>query len=80
MADGFGVSIHTVAKWMRRFRTQGVAGPEDGSSRSRVPAHQTRRWQSALIRWLRGQHGRAGRNYRLAGDLVRPRLHWRRHV
>lgn len=56
-ADGFGVSVRTVAKWVRRFRTQGVAGLEDGSSRPGVPAHQTPPLAVGLIRWLREQHG-----------------------
>jgi transposase InsO family protein len=56
-AAGFGVSIRTVAKWVRRFRSQGVAGLEDGSSRPGAPAHQTPALAVGLMRWLREQHG-----------------------
>jgi transposase len=31
-AEGAGVSIRTVAKWVRRFREAGIAGLEDGLS------------------------------------------------
>jgi transposase InsO family protein len=56
-ADGFGVSIRTVAKWVQRFRRGGVAALEDGSSRPGAPAHQTPPLAVGLIRWLREQHG-----------------------
>jgi len=56
-AEGFGVSVRTVAKWVRRFRLGGVAALEDGSSRPGIPAHQTSALAVGLIRWLREQHG-----------------------
>ena len=56
-AEGFGVSVRTVAKWVRRFRQGGVAALEDGSSRPGTPAHQTADLAVWLIRWLRQQHG-----------------------
>ena len=40
-ADGFAVSVRTVAKWVRRFRDGGLAALEDGSSRPGRPPHQT---------------------------------------
>lgn len=55
-AEGFGVSVRTVAKWVRRFRTGGLTALEDGSSRPGVPAHQTPALAVSLIRWLREQH------------------------
>ena len=57
VAEGVGVSVRTVAKWVRRFRTGGVAALEDGSSRPGAPAHQTPPLAVGLIRWLREQHG-----------------------
>jgi transposase InsO family protein len=56
-AEGAGVSVRTVAKWVRRFREAGVAGLEDASSKPGAPAHQTPPWAVTLIRWLREQHG-----------------------
>ena len=32
-AEGFAVSVRTVAKWVRRYRMGGAAALEDGSSR-----------------------------------------------
>jgi transposase len=56
-AQGFAVSVRTVAKWVRRFREGGVAALEDASSRPGVPPHQTPPGAVALIRLLREQHG-----------------------
>ena len=56
-AEGAGVSVRTVAKWVRRFREGGVAALEDGSSRPGAPPHQTPPLAVGLIRWLREQHG-----------------------
>lgn len=56
-AEGLGVSVGTVAKWVRRFRLGGVAALEDGSSRPGTPAHQTPALAVGLIRWLREHHG-----------------------
>jgi transposase len=56
-ADGFAVSVRTVAKWVRRFKEGGVAALEDASSRPGVPPHQTSPGAVALIRILREQHG-----------------------
>jgi transposase InsO family protein len=56
-AEGFGVSVRTVAKWVRRFREGGVAALEDASSRPGAPPHQTPPAAVALIRVLRQQHG-----------------------
>jgi transposase InsO family protein len=56
-AEGFAVSVRTVAKWVRRFREGGVAALEDGSSRPSAPPHQTPPGAVALIRILRQQHG-----------------------
>ena len=57
VAEGFAVSIRTVAKWVRRFREGGVMALEDGSSRPGVPPHQTPAGVVALIQLLREQHG-----------------------
>src|SRR5688500_12053550 len=56
-AEGFAVSVRTVAKWVRRFREGGVAALEDASSRPGRPPHQTPPGAVALIRLLREQHG-----------------------
>lgn len=56
-AEGFAVSIRTVAKWVRRFKEGGVAALEDASSRPGPPPHQTSPGAVALIRILREQHG-----------------------
>jgi transposase InsO family protein len=56
-AEGFAVSVRTVAKWVRRFREGGVAALEDASSRPGAPPHQTSPGAVALIRLLREQHG-----------------------
>ena len=56
-ANGFAVSVRTVAKWVRRFREGGVAALEDASSRPGAPPHQTPPAAVALIRLLRQQHG-----------------------
>ncbi|MCC7010062.1 MAG: IS481 family transposase [Acidobacteria bacterium] len=56
-AEAFGVSVRTVAKWVRRFRHGGVAALEDGSSRPGPASHQTAELAVWLIRWLRTQHG-----------------------
>lgn len=52
-ADGNGVSRRTVAKWVRRFREQGLAGLEDRSSRPRRSPRITAASQIARIRRLR---------------------------
>src|SRR3954468_14506552 len=56
-AEAQGVSMRTVAKWVRRFREGGLAGLEDGSSRPGPAAHQTPPWAVEVIRRLREQHG-----------------------
>jgi transposase len=40
-AEGFAVSVRTVAKWVGRFRDGGLAALEDASSRPGRPPHQT---------------------------------------
>ena len=56
-AEGFAVSVRTVAKWVRRFREGGDAALMDASSRPGAPPHQTPPATVALIRILRQQHG-----------------------
>jgi transposase InsO family protein len=56
-AEGFAVSVRTVAKWVRRYRVGGIAALEDGSSRPGAPAHQTPAGVVTLIGQLRQQHG-----------------------
>lgn len=56
-AEGFAVSVRTVAKWVRRFREGGVRALEDASSRPGAPHPQTPPAAVALIRILREQHG-----------------------
>jgi transposase InsO family protein len=56
-AEGFAVSVRTVAKWVRRFKEGGVAALEDRSSRPGPPPHQTPPAAVALMRILREQHG-----------------------
>ena len=57
VAEGYGVSVRTVAKWRRRFREQGAAGLEDGSSRPQQTPHITPAICVTVIRQLREQHG-----------------------
>lgn len=57
VAEGYGVSIRTVAKWVRRFREQGASGLEDGSSRPQQTPHITPAVRVTFIRQLREQHG-----------------------
>ena len=56
-ADGFAVSVRTVAKWVRRFRAGGRAALEDGSSRPGRPPHQTPAELVTMIRMLREHSG-----------------------
>lgn len=58
VAEGLGVSVRTVAKWVRRYRLQGTAGLEDASSRPGPPPHQTAADTVQLIRLLREDYRR----------------------
>ena len=58
IADGLGVSVRTVAKWVRRYRVHGTAGLEDASSRPGPPPHQTAADTVQLIRLLRAEYHR----------------------
>ena len=53
VADGCGISVRTVAKWVRRYRQGGTAALEDRSSRPGAPRHQTAAKVVARIRHLR---------------------------
>lgn len=55
VAEGSGVSVRTVAKWVRRYRQGGRAALEDGSSRPGAPRHQTSAAVVTRIRRLRAQ-------------------------
>jgi transposase InsO family protein len=57
VADGFAVSVRTVAKWVRRFRDGGMAALEDRSSRPAGSPSQTPSGVVTLIRHLRERHG-----------------------
>jgi len=57
VAEGFAVSVRTVAKWVRRFRVGGIAALEDAGSRPESSPRQTRAELVALIRGLREEHG-----------------------
>ena len=57
VAEGYGVSVRTVAKWVQRFRQDGAAGLEDGSSRPQQTPHITPPIRVTFIRQLREQHG-----------------------
>ena len=57
VAEGFAVSVRTVAKWVRRFRVGGIAALEDGRSRPSVSPRQTRPELVDLMRALRETHG-----------------------
>ena len=81
VAEGYGVSVRTVAKWVQRFRQLGVAGLEDGSSWPQQTPHITPPIRVTFIRQLREHHGlpawviaRALRMPRLAGRSSRPDL------
>ena len=52
-ATAFGVSVRTVAKWISRFRAEGLAGLRDRSSRPRLSPRQTLPAQQALVLSLR---------------------------
>lgn len=56
-AEGFAVSVRTVAKWVRRFKEGGVAALEDASSRPGAVPHQTPPAVVAAIRDLRQAWG-----------------------
>ena len=53
VAEGSGISVRTVAKWVRRYRHGGSAALEDRSSRPGAPRHQTAAKVVARIRHLR---------------------------
>jgi transposase InsO family protein len=53
VADGAGVSVRTVAKWVQRYRQGGMAALEDRSSRPGAPRHQTPAAVVTRIRRLR---------------------------
>ncbi len=53
VAEGSGISVRTVAKWVRRYRQGGTAALEDRSSRPGAPRHQTSAAVVARIRRLR---------------------------
>jgi hypothetical protein len=55
-AKGFAASTRTAAKWVRRFKDDGVAALEDASSRPGAPPHQTPPGAVALIRLPRERH------------------------
>ena len=55
IADGMGISVRTVAKWVRRFRQGSTAALEDGSSRPHQVPHQTPPAVILRIRQLREQ-------------------------
>jgi len=57
VAEGFAVSVRTVAKWVQRFRLGGLAALEDGASRPTRSPRQTRPELVALVRRLRERHG-----------------------
>lgn len=71
VAEGFAVSVRTVAKWVRRFQAGGVAALTDASSRPGAPPHQTPPAVVALIRTLRVDHGLPG--WAIAHALQMPR-------
>ena len=57
-AEGFAVSVRTVAKWVRRFREGGVAALEDASSRPGAAAASDAAGRGrARSGCLREQHG-----------------------
>ena len=56
-AEGFAVSVRTVAKWVRRFREGGVAALEDALVAAGRAAAPNAAGAVALIRMLREQHG-----------------------
>jgi transposase len=53
-AEGFAMSVRTVAKWVRRFNEGGVAALEDALSRPGVAPHRTSPGSPELIRELAG--------------------------
>jgi transposase-like protein len=56
-AEGFAVSVRTVAKWVRRFREGGVAALEDASSRPRCAAASNTARSGGAHSGLRQQYG-----------------------
>jgi transposase InsO family protein len=60
VAQAMGVSLTTLKKWLRRYRTEGVAGLLDRSSRPRCSPRQLSRGRVARIIALRQQR-RTGR-------------------
>ena len=55
VAGALGVSVRTVYKWVRRWRTEGAAGLQDHSSRPQHSPRQLRRCQRRQILRLRRQ-------------------------
>jgi transposase len=53
VAEGSGISVRTVAKWVRRYQQGGTAALEDRSSRPGPPRHQTPAAMVTKIRRLR---------------------------
>jgi transposase-like protein len=56
-AEGGGISRRTVAKWVQRFRTAGLAGLENASSRPHPMPAITAAAMVRRIRRLRERHG-----------------------
>lgn len=52
-AEAFGISIRTVYKWLARYRSEGVSGLENRSSRPHHSPHQTPAPKERAIRRLR---------------------------
>src|ERR1041384_681688 len=69
VAEGLLLSTTTVYRWWRRFRTEGVAGLQDRSSRPRHSPRARPRWQRRQIRRLREQRWSS---LRIAGALRLP--------
>lgn len=69
VAEGLLLSPTTIYRWWRRYRTEGVAGLEDRSSRPRRSPRARPRWQRRQIRQLRE---RRWSSVRIAGALRMP--------
>jgi transposase InsO family protein len=67
VAAGFGVSERTARKWLARFRSEGVAGLKNRSSRPRSVANRTADAWIDMMEALR-------RNYRLTAEEIATKL------
>jgi transposase InsO family protein len=70
VAQELGISVRTVGKWLARYRREGLAGLENGSSRAQCRPHAIPEDRVKLIEHLRREYHSTGRQ--IAGQLGMP--------